>query len=136
MSAPIQRPAIDPEHGRPEVLRLVGREGSLRFHIDRATRVLVIYAIGPRGGERGYVSAQPVMAGRIVEWLDGGCDRAAPTSNGALWLEAEGAGAKLTLMMAAGWARRFEMFLNFAQEVELRGLLREWAVQVKRAEGT
>lgn len=69
---------IDPEptHGRPRIASFSDKEGEFNIHFERVSGALWIFALGPSSGERAQLALPVDYAQRVLEWIDGGMEKA------------------------------------------------------------
>lgn len=116
-------PADSPTAGRPCVLRLHGPEGTLAVHFERDTGWLWMFALGPRGGERGRLAVPNQRAAEAIAMIVSG-ER---LYGGECWMwidrERERVVVRGTTVMAKGWS----MKLDDDAVTALAGCVRRWA---------
>jgi hypothetical protein len=121
VSVTIERFAPDPSHGRPRVMALSSKAGTLNVHVQVEDRSLWLFAVGPAGGNRGDLAFGTKRAGEVLAWTQaperplGGVRGYMVIRNGSL------------IVGMGGWSRQWQMKLDDAARDELLTWLSEWA---------
>lgn len=119
-----------PDHGRPRVVEFSAPEGRLALHVSREDGSLWLFGEGPRGGQHGPAVFPLSMAERMLTWLDGGAQGAAPSTMGVVWLDRNEDERKLVIKKDAMHQRGLTMPFDSNAVKELTTALREWATLV------
>lgn len=129
--------AEHPEHGRPRILTIEGKEGALHVHVERERGTLFIYAIGPMGGDRGRVVIGAPRAHEVRQWLRSG-ERPLYGGDGVyLWLTNWRDERIVRMGKSSVSSKVWRMVIDDEAEAVLRECLTAWADQasVGRVDG-
>lgn len=133
MATTIERPAPSDTAGRPAILKLTTREGTLSVHVQREDRTLYLFAIGPSGGDRGMVVFAARRASDVLDWTSAGEGRANSGGGMLVWGEFTGDGSRKLMVHAAGRRRPWAITLDPPAITTLIECLDAWAAAVGAA---
>jgi hypothetical protein len=116
-----------PDSGRPRIVEFRGREGTLAVHVSRGDGSLWLFALGPRGGDRGTVAVSVPRAVALLAWLDGETTGFYAGGTWIRWRET-GDGEPFELIVAKSvMGRHWRMRFDAPARDELLACLRGWA---------